>query len=254
MQNSDKKFPDQWKRLTQAGRERDVVWGEPILPNSALAGKTAEELASWAANCKAKISFNLGKIPDSTEENDGFWEVRVCWYIKRSEWLTAARIRLLEMNSSSPSEESEGHGQGWMGQKPPAIRPLLPKTSAERLGGWPGAQPVSYTKRFAENPNPVFIHGDGLAGSTESTAISPSPTALLADALQPPLSPTSEKRKEPEKEKEKEEEPRRSKRLKKPWPLTCDEHIDWEELGRQREAALGLNQPSGLNWRKRNED
>lgn len=75
LENSDRLYPDQWRRLTQ-GSDKDQAWGNPQPPRTSLNGKTAEEIRGWAANCKAKIAFFLGKIPERQEDNDGFWEVR----------------------------------------------------------------------------------------------------------------------------------------------------------------------------------
>jgi hypothetical protein len=210
--DADKQYPDQWRRLTVAKeRDSDVLWGDPILPNSALAGKTAEDLASWAANCKAKIAFYLGRIPEDPAKNDGFWEVRCSWHAKRADFLLEKRKLLMEMNSVSPS-------------KPPAIRPMIPTP-----GGWPGARNVSYTKM--SDWSMETTNGCGQDGSNEEIVKEPFPSALLEDALRvqpwPNLDPAIMRKpfKRPRTMTEKETIPklRRSSRLKKKNTMYCDE-------------------------------
>jgi len=234
-ENTDATYPSQWRRLTE-GDDKNPGWGSPILPKTALHGKTAEELASWAANCKGKIAFYLGKIPDNQEENDGFWEVRCYWFQTRSLWLMSQRALLIASNSP-------------LHQQPSAVRPMT-------LGGWPGAQPVSFTKKRTSIQTDTT---DGTGEETllpdsacqEATATETSPTALLASLLQEPiphwpgldLKEMCKPFKRPRlllEGKEKEVDPsdpgptqkeedaplRRSSRLKKKNSLYCDEDLE----------------------------
>jgi hypothetical protein len=219
LENTDEHYPAQWNRLIE-GDAKSPAWGNPIPLRSALSGKTAEEIRFWAANCTAKIAFYLQKIPDDPAQNDGYWEVRVFWHHKRKTWLLEQAATLQTTPCKTP------------------IRPLLPTSSVPNrinLGGWPGGQPVSFTKKSElERENGA---GSIQPGEQEESANPPSPTVLLEEVLAQPHWPTLDVKKmiqpfkrprpTPQKEEEKEPEPppRRSKREKKKPDLYCDEEL-----------------------------
>lgn len=184
-----------------------MAWGNPIPLRSALSGKTDTEIRSWAANCTAKISFYLGKIPEG-DLNDGYWEVRCYWHTLRKNWLLEQAATLL----TAPVPP------------PPCIRPMIPT-----LPGYPGARPALSTRAHAEETTEDG-NGSGEAERIATTVGETSPTAqdrewspplsLPTSFLQKMTAPFKRPRPLPPREEEGTDEedelllPRRSKRLK----------------------------------------
>lgn len=228
-ENSDQHWPAQWKRLVE-GDAKGMAWG-PWKPTAGtLNGKTAEELRFWAANCTAKISFYLGRMPAEDQDNDGYWEVRMYWHSQRKRFLLEAAARLSEETPLGPGfmvdpttqrgkwnlDFKESSGLKRSTDHLSAIRPLIPKP-----GGWPGAQPALYTKRSFETME-EGINGHGYQALQEESAPPPSPIAPQEEELPPPLLLTLDL-KRPFKT------PRRSERLKDKNRLECDEVLEIDE-------------------------
>lgn len=149
--DTDKHWPAQWRRLIE-GDGKSLAWGNPIPLRSALSGKTAEEIRSWAASCTAKISFYLAKIPEG-DLNDGYWEVRCYWHSQRKTWLLQEAATL----QTTPVRVV------------PSIRPMIPTP-----GGYPGALPASITSTPREEKTDNGT-GPGEASRPETIAGETSP-------------------------------------------------------------------------------
>lgn len=215
LENADAIYPDQWNRLEDKDQKG---WGRCIPTHGEMSGKSKEELLNWSNACRRKIAYWIGCIPN--EGNDGFQEVRAWWLKKRADALADAAKRLEE--DGHPATAFYRNQVPPQFKKEPAIRPMTIS-----LGGWPGAQPVSYTNESARVYEEV-MNGCGTTTRQEKNVTPTSPTATLSEIEEyvPKLSPAlTLPFKRPrttaalsEEGTEKDEElipPRRSKRLRK---------------------------------------
>lgn len=165
LENAPELYSQQWTRLVE-GDSKGQPWGLPVPTRAEMNGKTAEDLRRWAANCKAKVAFFLGRIPDDPTENDGFWECRVHWMAQRADHLLMAAYAV-ETGGPPPP------------QRTPAIHPM----PRERLPF--NARPAFNTKREREESE----NGSGYLQKQSETVEEPSPsvTIHLAPALLKPF-------------------------------------------------------------------